>query len=61
MLADPSIPQSVQQQVVSSTEEGLPMVFQAHARGLPRDALAKEDGEEGVVLAGPSAAGEAVA
>jgi MFS family permease len=106
VLADPAIPQSVQQQVVSSTEEGLPMVSQVQfksaveqagvsapqaeklilyynesqidalkralllasgfvlvglwfARALPGDALAKEDGEEGVVLAGPLATGEA--
>jgi MFS family permease len=33
VLADPAIPQSVQQQIVSGTEEGLPMVSQAQFKG----------------------------
>jgi MFS family permease len=108
VLADPAIPPSLQQQIVSGTEEGLPMVSQAQfesaveqagvpapqaeallgyynesqidalkralllasgfvlvglwfARALPGEALAREDGDEGVVPAGAPAGGEAVA
>jgi hypothetical protein len=105
VLANPAIPPSLQQQIVTGTEEGLPMVSQAQfkgaveqagvpppqaetliiyynesqidalkralllasafvlvglwfARALPGEALAKEDGEEGVVPAGVPAGGE---
>jgi MFS family permease len=108
VLADPSIPASLQQQIVSGTQEGLPMISQAQfkgavaqagvqepqaqrlvayynesqidalkralllasgfvlvglwfARALPAEALAREDGDEGVVPAISPAAGEASA
>lgn len=108
VLADPAISPPLQQQIVSGTEEGLPMVSQAQfkstveqagvpapqveslvgyynesqidalkralllasafvlvgfwfARALPGEALAKEDGEEGVVPVGSPSAGEALA